>query len=129
MVATEDRELPVFGGHTQGGFPGPSIILAVVFSGRRAGEVGPGPGKTNGRDRLCRGGNRQANAAHYRAVIVRMRWHEPTIAYVTRRTAEGLSEREIIRCRKGYLARQIDTACHPSTPPALTAATPTKLRA
>jgi len=36
-----------------------------------------------------------------------MRWHEPTIAYVARRTAEGLSKREIIRCLKRYLAREI----------------------
>jgi transposase len=66
-----------------------------------------GSGKTNGRRRLYRGGNRQANAALYRAVIVRMRWHQPTIDYVTRRTAEGLSKREIIRCLKRYLAREI----------------------
>jgi transposase len=66
-----------------------------------------GSGRTNGRHRLNRGGNRQANAALYRAVIVRMRWHEPTIAYVTRRTAEGLSKREIIRCLKRYLAREL----------------------
>ena len=66
-----------------------------------------GSGKTNGRHRLNRGGNRQANAALYRAVIVRMRWHQPTIDYVTRRTAEGLSKREIIRCLKRFLAREI----------------------
>jgi len=66
-----------------------------------------GSGKTNGRHRLYRGGNRQANAALYRAVIVRMRWHQPTIDYVERRTAEGLSKREIIRCLKRYLAREI----------------------
>jgi transposase len=66
-----------------------------------------GSGKTNGRHRLNRGGNRQANAALYRAVIVRMRWHQPTIDYVARRTAEGLSKREIIRCLKRYLAREI----------------------
>jgi transposase len=66
-----------------------------------------GSGKTNGRHRLNRGGNRQANAALYRTVIVRMRWHEPTIAYVERRTREGLSKREIIRCLKRYLAREI----------------------
>lgn len=62
-------------------------------------------GKTN-RYRLNRGGNRQANAALYRAVIVRMRWHPPTIAYVERRTAEGLSKKDIIRCLKRYLARE-----------------------
>jgi transposase len=66
-----------------------------------------GSGKTNGRHRLNRGGNRQANAALYRAVIVRMRWHEPTIAYVTRRTADGLSKKDIIRCLKRYLAREL----------------------
>jgi transposase len=66
-----------------------------------------GSGRTNSRHRLYRGGNRQANAALYRAVIVRMRWHQPTIDYVTRRTAEGLSKREIIRCLKRYLAREI----------------------
>ena len=36
-----------------------------------------GSGKTSGRHRLNRGGNRQANAALYRCVIVRMRWHAP----------------------------------------------------
>ena len=40
-------------------------------------------------------------------VIVRMRLHRPTIDYVARRTAEGLSKRDIIRCLKRYLARQI----------------------
>ena len=54
-------------------------------------------GKTS-RHRLNRGGNRQANAALFRIVVVRMRWHPPTIAYVERRTTEGLSKREIIRC-------------------------------
>ncbi len=66
-----------------------------------------GSGKTNGRHRLNRGGNRQANAALYRAIIVRMRWHPATIAYVERRTTEGLSKREIIRCLKRYLAREV----------------------
>ena len=66
-----------------------------------------GSGQTNGRHRLYRGGNRQANAALYRTVIVRMRWHQPTIDYVTRRTSEGLTKREIIRCLKRYLAREI----------------------
>jgi len=66
-----------------------------------------GSGNTNGRHRLYRGGNRQANAALYRTVIVRMRWHEPTIAYVERRTAEGLSKKEIIRCLKRFVAREV----------------------
>ena len=66
-----------------------------------------GSGKTSGRHRLNRGGNRQANAALYRVVIVRMRWHPPTIAYVERRTAEGLSKKDIIRCLKRYVAREL----------------------
>jgi hypothetical protein len=36
-----------------------------------------------------------------------MRWHEPTITYVERRTAEGLSKKEIIRCLKRYLAGDV----------------------
>lgn len=63
-------------------------------------------GLTN-RHRLSRAGHREANAALYRVVIVRMRFHQPTIDYVTRRTAEGLSKRDIIRCLKRYLAREI----------------------
>jgi transposase len=66
-----------------------------------------GSGKTSGRHRLNRGGNRQANAALYRAVIVRMRWHAPTIAYVERRTADGLSKKDIIRCLKRFVAREL----------------------
>lgn len=66
-----------------------------------------GSGKTSGRHRLNRGGNRQANAALYRVIIVRMRWHPPTIAYVERRTADGLTKKEIIRCLKRYLVREI----------------------
>jgi transposase len=64
-------------------------------------------GKTSGRYRINRGGNRQANAALYRTVIVRMRWHEPTIAYVKKRTADGLSKKDIIRCLKRYLIREV----------------------
>ena len=64
-------------------------------------------GITTGRPRLNRGGHRQANAALYRAVSVRMRYHQPTVAYVARRTADGRTRREIIRCLKRFLAREI----------------------
>jgi transposase len=63
-------------------------------------------GKTT-RHRLNRGGDRQANAALYRIVIVRLRWHQPTKDYVARRTAEGKSKKEIIRCLKRYVARDV----------------------
>ncbi len=36
-----------------------------------------------------------------------MRAHEPTIGYVRRRTAEGKSKAEIIRCLKRFVAREI----------------------
>lgn len=52
-------------------------------------------------------GDRQANSALYIVTIVRMRHHEPTRAYVERRTNEGLNKREIIRCLKRYIAREI----------------------
>jgi len=64
-------------------------------------------GMTTGRHRLYRGGHRQANAALYRSVIVRMRFHQPTMDYVARRAADGLPKKEIIRCLKRYLAREV----------------------
>jgi len=63
-------------------------------------------GKTS-RHRLNRGGHRQANAALYRVVIVRMRTHQPTLDYVKRRTTEGKSKPEIIRCLKRFVVREI----------------------
>ncbi len=63
-------------------------------------------GKTQ-RHRLNRGGDRAANSALHLAVISRMRMDPRTKAYVARRTAEGLSKREIIRCLKRYLAREL----------------------
>ncbi|KHK94695.1 transposase [Microbacterium mangrovi] len=72
--------------------------------------VAPQPassGRTTGRHRLCRSGDRAANSALYIIAIVRMRRHEPTRAYVERRTAEGLTKREIIRCLKRFIAREI----------------------
>ena len=63
-------------------------------------------GKTQ-RRRLNRGGNRQANAALYRIVLTRIRWDERTQAYLERRTTQGMSKREIIRCLKRYVAREL----------------------
>jgi transposase len=57
--------------------------------------------------RLNRGGNRQANAALHVVVLVRMHRDERTKAYVKRRVAEGLSKRDIIRCLKRYVAREV----------------------
>ena len=62
-------------------------------------------GKTTNRHRLNRGGDRAANAALYRIVLCRLRWDPRTRAYMARRTAEGHSKAEIIRCLKRYIAR------------------------
>ncbi len=64
-------------------------------------------GKTQHRHRLNRGGNRQANSALWRIAITRMSCHQPTQRYCARRTAQGLSKREIIRCLKRYVAREV----------------------
>jgi transposase len=59
------------------------------------------------RHRFNPGGHREANEALWRIVLVRMKSHAPTRAYVARRTAEGLSKREIMRCLKRYVAREV----------------------
>jgi transposase len=59
------------------------------------------------RHRLNPGGDRQANHALWRIVITRLSSHPPTRAYVQRRSKEGLSKVEIIRCLKRYVARQV----------------------
>ena len=59
------------------------------------------------RHRLNRGGDRQVNNALWRIAMVRLRYDERTIAYAARRTAQGKSRREIIRCLKRYIAREI----------------------
>jgi transposase len=63
-------------------------------------------GKTN-RHRLNRGGDRQANKALYRVALCRLRWDARTRAYMERRTKDGLSKKEIIRCLKRYIAREL----------------------
>jgi transposase len=66
-------------------------------------------GRTD-RHRLNRGGDRAANAAIHRIVLCRMRYHQRTRAYVDRRTAQGLSKKEIMRCLKRYVVREVHTA-------------------
>jgi len=59
------------------------------------------------RHRLNPGGGRQANHALRRIVFTRMGSGPATRAYVERRTEEGLPEKEIIRCLKRYVAREV----------------------
>ena len=65
-------------------------------------------GRTH-RHRLNRGGDRGANNALYIVVLGRLRYDSRTRAYAARRTTEGLSKPEIIRCLKRYVAREIFT--------------------
>jgi transposase len=59
------------------------------------------------RHRLNRGGDRAANAALHRIVLCRMRWDQRTKDYMARRTTEGMSKKEIMRCLKRYVAREV----------------------
>jgi transposase len=59
------------------------------------------------RHRLNRSGNRDANRALHTIALVRMSHESRTQAYVQRRTMEGKSKREIIRCLKRYIVREI----------------------
>ena len=59
------------------------------------------------RYRLNRGGDRDANSALWRIVIVRLKSDPRTQDYMRRRIAEGKSKREVIRCLKRYVAREL----------------------
>jgi len=94
----------------------------------RAAGLAPIPvssGRTN-RHRLDRGGNRQINAAIHRVAVTRARCHPETIEFLARKTNEGKTHREAVRCLKRHLARRIwqllraphpvsETPPHPST--------------
>ena len=74
------------------------------------------------RHRLNRGGDRALNCAIHTIAVTRMRCCPTTKNYGARRTAEGKSSREIQRCLKRYIARQLYRALNTST--TLTAQTP-----
>jgi transposase len=59
------------------------------------------------RHRLDPGGDRQLNRALHAVIVSRRKNHAPTIAYIERKTREGKSTREAIRCLKRYLARSL----------------------
>jgi len=64
-------------------------------------------GQVTTRYRLNRRGDRQLNRALHTVVLNRIRYHQPTRDYVERRTTEGKTPREIKRCLKRYLARDL----------------------
>jgi transposase len=59
------------------------------------------------RHRLNRGGDRQLNCALHTVVLVRLRDDPETKTYAARRTAEGKSLRDVKRCLKRHIARQL----------------------
>ena len=59
------------------------------------------------RHRLNRHGDRDANRALYVIAVCRMSRDKRTRAYVERRTKEDKSKKEIIRCLKRYIAREV----------------------
>jgi transposase len=59
------------------------------------------------RHRLNRGGDRQANCALYVIALNRLSWDQRSRDYMARRTAEGKTKKEIIRCLKRYIAREV----------------------
>ncbi|MFE6977371.1 IS110 family transposase [Streptomyces sp. NPDC057682] len=63
-------------------------------------------GRTN-RHRINRGGDRHANSALYTIVLVRMQYDSRTRDYVARRTAEGMSTKDVMRCLKRFVAREV----------------------
>ena len=71
-----------------------------------AAPIPASPGKV-ARHRLNPGGDRQANHALWRIVFTRLGSDPATRAYAERRTAEGKSKAEIIRCLKRYVAREV----------------------
>ena len=68
------------------------------------------------RHRLNRGGDRHANSALHMIAICRMRVDDRTRAYVTRKTTEGHSKLETIRCLKRLIAREVYYLLRPATP-------------
>ena len=70
------------------------------------------------RHRLNRGGDRRLNRVIHTVALVRMRCDPQTRTYVAKRTAQGLTKREIMRCLKRYITRQLFRALAPKPAPA-----------
>lgn len=94
------------------------VVAAGSNPGRMKGEAafsmlcGTSPipassGKTAGRHRLNRGGDRQANRAIHEIVRSRMAFDARTKAYIARKTSEGMSKKEAVRCLCRFVAREV----------------------
>jgi transposase len=111
---------------------GPIVAATVLCAWSHAGRihseaafamlagVAPIPatsGQTTNRHRLNRYGDRQLNRALHTIALSRIRYHQATRDYVARRTSEGKTPREIKRCLKRYIARDLYRLLehHPTT--------------
>jgi transposase len=81
-------------------------------------------GRRQDRHKLNRGGDRQANSALYLIALSRLRWDPATKAYMERRTAEGKTRKEVIRCIKRYIAREVYAAITADLAPSATRPSP-----
>ncbi|GAA4390630.1 transposase [Tsukamurella soli] len=87
----------------------PGRIRSEAAFARLAG-VAPIPansGQVTTRYRLDRHGDRQLNRALHTVCLSRQRYDDATKAYTARRTAQGKTPREIKRCLKRYIARDL----------------------
>lgn len=74
-------------------------------------------GQTQTRQRPSRGGDRQLNHALHTVILARAKGHSPTQEYLVRRTAEGKTKREAMRCLKRYYARHLFRLLESTTMP------------
>ena len=83
------------------------IVSEAAFA--RLAGVAPIPASSGQtiRYRLDRSGDRKLNRTLHQVILTRRRTHPPTIAYIDRRTQEGKTRREVTRCLKRYLARNL----------------------
>jgi len=82
------------------------------------------------RHRLNRGGNRQANHALWRIALVRLSNDPDTKAYAARRRAQGKTTRDILRCLKRYIAREVyGLLTHEHSVPDISDLRPTRIAA
>jgi len=103
--------------------PGCSAICAAHLVGQTAGasrfrdeaafamHIGTAPlpvssGKSE-RYRLNRTGNRKLNSVVHVIAVTQVRMYPPAIAFVERKRAEGMSNREALRCLKRHIGRTL----------------------
>ena len=112
-AATRLTQLPGCGALTAAKIVGETArVERFADEARYAMHAGVAPipvwsGRTKGKVRVSRTGNRQLNAALHRIAITQLRWHDPAKAYYAKRLAAGDTRTEAIRRLKRRLARTV----------------------